>query len=48
MPPVRDLDSIWRSLPNAVGVDAGAIARNDLHAWVLLQPRRKALGSAVG
>ena len=48
MPPVRDLDSIWRPLPDAVGVDAGAIARNDLHAWVLLQPRRKALGSAVG
>ena len=48
MPPVRDLDSIWRPLPDAVGVDAGAIARNDLHAWVLLQPRRKALSPAVG
>jgi hypothetical protein len=47
MPPVRDLDSLWRSLPDAVGVDAGAIARDDLHTWVPLQPRRKALGPAV-
>jgi len=48
MPPVRDLDSIWRSLPDAVGVNAGAVARDDLHPGVPLQPRRQALGPAVG
>jgi hypothetical protein len=47
MPPVRDLDSIWRSLPDAVGVDAGAVTRDDLHPRVPLQPRRQALGPAV-
>ena len=48
MPPVRDLDSIGRSLPDAVGVDAGAVTRDDLHPRVPLQPRRQALGPAVG
>jgi hypothetical protein len=48
MPPVRDLDRVWRSLPDAVGVDAGAVTRDDLHARVPLQPRRKALSSTVG
>src|SRR4051794_33388215 len=47
MPPVRDLDSIWRSLPDAVGVDAGAVTRDDLHPRVPLQPRRQALDPAV-
>jgi hypothetical protein len=48
MPPVRDLDRVWRSLPDAVGVDAGAVTRDDLHARVPLQPRGKALSSTVG
>ena len=48
MPPVRDLDRVWRSLPDAVGVDAGAVTRDDLHPRVPLQPRRQALGPAVG
>src|SRR3954471_21088319 len=48
MPPVRDLDSFWRSLPDAISVDAGAVARDDLHPGVPLQPRRKALSPAVG
>jgi len=48
MPPVRDLDRVGRSLPDAIGVDAGAVARDDLHPRVLLQPRRQAFSSAVG
>src|SRR3954468_13657567 len=48
MPPVRDLDSFWRSLPDAISVDAGAAARGATPPGVPLQPRRKALSPAVG
>lgn len=48
VPPVGDLYRIGRTLPDAVGVDAGPVAGDHRHAGIGLQPRRQALGAAVG
>ena len=48
MPAVRDLDGLGRAAPDAVGVSAGAVARDDLDAGMALQPRPDGLRVAVG
>ena len=48
VPPIRNLDSLGRAAPNAVGVSTGAVARDDLDAGMAVQPRPNCLGIAVG
>lgn len=47
MPAVGRLDSIRRALAGAVGIGAGPIARDHLHAGMLAQPGSQGLGLAV-
>src|SRR5262244_2035182 len=41
MPAVGDLNGRRRALPPAVSIGAGAIAANELHSWILLEPSRQ-------
>jgi hypothetical protein len=44
--PINDLDSLGRPLPNPLGIEATAIAANDLDARARLQPPRDRGGRA--
>src|SRR3954467_7879323 len=48
MPPVRDLNGLWRSLAGSIGVGAGTIADDDLDRRMVLEPRGQGLDRAVG
>src|SRR4051812_18363329 len=48
MPPIGDLDGLWRSLAGSVAIGAGAIAHDDLDGRMVLQPGGQGLGLAVG
>ena len=48
VPAIRDLDRLRRALPHAVRIGAGPVARDNLDAWVLAQPRGKRVGLTVG
>src|SRR4051812_20193823 len=48
MPPIRDLESIGCPLPGRLGIGASTIARDDLDAFMMLQPIRNGGGLAVG
>src|SRR3954452_4011815 len=48
MPPICDLESIGCPLPGRLGIGASAIARDDLDAFMMLQPIRDGGGLAVG
>jgi hypothetical protein len=48
MPAIRDLQGIRCALPDTVCVGAGAVARDDLHSAMALQPRREGRGLAIG
>jgi hypothetical protein len=48
VPAVGDLDRLRRAAADAVGVGAGAVTRDDLHAGVGPQPRPDGLRVAVG
>jgi len=48
VPPICNLDRIRRTLPHAVRVGTGPVARDNLDAWVLMQPPCQSVGLAVG
>ncbi len=48
VPAIRDLDRVRRTLPHAVRVGAGPVARDNLDARVLTQPPGQGVGLAVG
>src|SRR5690349_19467851 len=48
MPPIGDLDGLWRSLAGSVGIGAGTIAHDDLYAGMAPQPYRQGFRLAVG
>lgn len=47
MPPISNLNRARRTLPNAVGVNAGSIASDNLDTWMIAQPSRHRCGIAV-
>lgn len=47
VPSVGDLDDARRTLTNAVSINAGSIARNDLDARLIAQPSGNRCGVAV-
>jgi hypothetical protein len=47
VPAIGDLGSLGRTLPGAVGVDAGAVTGDHLDAWVTLKPAGQGRGRAV-
>ena len=51
MPSIGDLDSVWRALPNPVGISASTITGDDLDAGMTAQPvcncRRFAVGQQI-
>jgi hypothetical protein len=48
MPAVGNLDGAGCPGANALGVGAGPITRDDLHAWVIPEPGRDGQGLAIG
>jgi hypothetical protein len=46
--PIDDLDRLWGSVPNPLGVEPTAIAADDLDTGVRLQPLRDRSGRALG
>jgi hypothetical protein len=48
MPPIRDLERIGDPLPSRLGIRASTITRDDLDAFMMLQPIRDGGGLAVG
>jgi hypothetical protein len=48
MPSIRDLESIGCPLPGRLGIRASTITRDDLDAFMMLQPIRDGGGLAVG
>jgi len=48
VPPICNLNRIRRTLPHAVCVGAGPVARDNLDAWILMQPPCQSVGLAVG
>ena len=47
VPAISDLNNARRTLTNAVGINAGSIARDNLHTWVIAQPSGHGFGVAV-
>jgi len=48
VPPISDLLCLGRALAHTLGVDAGAVAGDHLHAWMPAKPGGDRLGAAVG
>jgi hypothetical protein len=47
MPPISNLDHARRTLTNAVRINAGAVAGDNLDTWVIAQPSGHRCGVAV-